>query len=270
MEARSSMLKPLLSQKVEPDAPRHEVEISLASAACLSVVMPCYNEVGTVDEVIRCVLTQSVVAELIIVDDGSTDGSGELIESWRSRDNRVLVFHRGRNQCKGAALHLGFAATRALLVAVQDADMEYNPADLSRLVEPLLRGEASVVYGSRFAAGAGAETVAWHRWGNRLLTGLANRITGQRLTDEATCYKVFRREVLLSLDLSEDGFGFCAEVTAKLSRRGVKIMEVPIRYRARSRAEGKKLRLRDGWKAIRCLLKYSFRREQPKGESGIS
>lgn len=232
--------------------------------ACVSVVMPCYNEAGTVDAIIRSVLAQPMVAELIVVDDGSTDGSWELLQGWPARDARVRLLRHERNQGKGAAVRHGFEIATAPVIVVQDADLEYDPADYARLLEPILAGTASVVYGSRFAAGARAKTEWWHSLGNRLLTMAANLITGQGLTDEATCYKVFRHEVLLGLALEEDGFGFCPEVTAKLGRQGVKIVEVPIRYQARSAAQGKKLRLRDGWKALFCLLKYSCGKKRAK------
>jgi glycosyltransferase involved in cell wall biosynthesis len=220
--------------------------------------MPCYNEERTIDEIVRRVLAQPPVAELIAVDDGSTDGTWELLRGWAKRNSLVQIYRHPRNLGKGAAVRHGCEAASAPLVVVQDADLEYDPADFARLIEPILHNGASVVYGSRFAVGSRVHTAWWHRWCNRLLTMVANLVTGQRLTDEATCYKVFKREVLPQLNLGEDRFGLCPEITAKLGRLGIKITEVPITYRARSRAQGKKLRLWDGWAALWCLLRYSY------------
>jgi len=199
------------------------------------------------------------VAEVIVVDDGSTDGTWQKLQSWPARDPRVRVYRQERNRGKGAAIRRALQEVSAEIVVIQDADLEYDPADWGAMVELIRSGRADVVYGSRFAPGACARTPWWHRGLNRLLTWASNRITGLVLTDEATCYKMFRREVLLGLDLKEDGFGFCPEVTAKLARKGVRIVEVPIRYTARSRSEGKKLRLKDGWEALCCLWRYSRR-----------
>lgn len=237
----------------ETDVPTPES----ATKACLSVLMPCYNEVASVDEIIRRVLAGAMLVELIVVDDGSTDGTWEKLLGWVGRDPRVHVLRHECNLGKGAAIRTALASAIAPLVLIQDADLEYNPVDYERLVDPILRGQTAVVYGSRFAREAQPVSAWWHILGNRLLTLAANLITGQRLTDEATCYKVFRREVLLELELREDGFGFCPEVTAKLARRGMGIVEVPVQYQARSGAQGKKLRWRDGWEAMWCLWKYS-------------
>ena len=228
------------------------------TAALLCVVMPCFNEARTVNEIIRRVLAQSVVAQLIIVDDGSTDGTWDLLAQWPAHDARVQLVRHERNRGKGAALRSGFAVASAPWVVVQDADLEYNPADYPALLQPILRGEADVVYGSRFFEGAPRGSPWWHWTVNRLLTLFSNWVTGLRLTDEATCYKLFRRELLHGILLKEDGFGFCPELTATFSRQNVKILEVPIRYNGRSRAQGKKLRLRHGAEAVWCLLKYSY------------
>jgi len=226
---------------------------------CLAVLIPCYNECATVDAIFERVLAQPNVAEVIVVDDGSTDGTWQKLQSWPARDPRVRVYRQERNRGKGAAIRRALQEARAEIVVVQDADLEYDPSDWGPMVERIRSGQADVVYGSRFAPGARARTPWWHRLLNRLLTWVANRMTGLSLTDEATCYKMFRREVLLGLGLQEDGFGFCPEVTAKLAHRGVRIVETPIRYTVRSRVEGKKLRLRDGWEALRCLWRYSRR-----------
>ena|GEM_PF-426264 len=226
---------------------------------CLAVLIPCYNESATVDAILEKVLLQPNVAEVIVVDDGSTDGTWQKLQSWPARDPRVRVYRQERNRGKGAAIRRALQEVSAEIVVIQDADLEYDPADWGPMVELIRSGRADVVYGSRFAPGACARTAWWHRGLNRLLTWAANRITGLVLTDEATCYKMFRREILFGLDLQEEGFGFCPEVTAKLARRGVRIMEMPIRYTARSRADGKKLRLKDGWEALRCLWRYTRR-----------
>lgn len=236
-----------------------------APTACLGVLMPCYNEVQTANEIIQRILAQSLVAELIIIDDGSTDGSWKLVQRWPAMDRRVRVLRHVRNQGKGVALRHGFEMTKAPVIVVQDADLEYDPTDFMRMLEPILAG-ASVVYGSRFFPGSRPVTDWWHKCSNRALTLVSNVVTGQHLTDEATCYKMFRREVLLELSLEEDRFGFCPEVTAKLARRGIEIVEVPICYHARSRGEGKKLRLQDGLAALWCLLRYSYGGDRDSSE----
>ena len=182
---------------------------------------------------------------------------GTIYSSGPTADARVRLVQHERNRGKGAAVRSGFAVATAPVLVIQDADLEYDPADYARLLQPIVSGAADVVYGSRFMNGQPAKSPWWHRTGNRLLTWFTNWVTGLRLTDEATCYKLFRRELLPGLQLSEDGFGFCPEFTAKLSRQGVRIVEVPVRYEGRSHAQGKKLRLRHGWEAVRCLVKYS-------------
>lgn len=233
------------------------VTVPQETSGILGVLMPCYNEAPTLDTVLQRITAHPVVAEVIAVDDGSTDATWAILQRWAKQDPRVQVLRHGKNRGKGAAIRTALAAASAPVVVIQDADLEYDPADWPRLLQPILEGRAAVVYGSRFAAGARPCTPLWHRWQNWALTRAANHITGLRLTDVATCYKVFRREILLRFPLREERFGFCAEVTAKLARSGIPILEVPIQYRHRSRAEGKKLRWRDGWEALRCLWKYS-------------
>lgn len=223
---------------------------------CLTAVVPCYNEVGTIETLLDLVLASPFIAEVIVVDDGSTDGTRELLAS--SSDPRVKVLLQPFNQGKGAALRRGFGAATSDYVVIQDADLEYNPADYARLLEPLLAGKADVVYGTRFSA-AGPHRVLyyWHSVGNRLLTMASNMATNLNLTDMETCYKVFRREVLTSLELREDRFGFEPEVTARVAAGGWRVYEVGISYDGRTYAEGKKVGWRDGLRAIYCIGRFS-------------
>ena len=225
---------------------------------CLGVVMPVFNEAATLDEILRRVLAQPCVKEVVVVDDASTDRTSGILTAWPARDARVQVVSHSTNRGKGAAIHTGLAYIRAHTIIIQDGDLEYDPGDYERLLEPIRRGEADVVYGSRFAGQNRSPTVWWHRWGIGLLTWVTNVFTGLRLTDEATCYKLLRRELLDRFELREEKFGFCPEVTVKLSKLGVRFVEVPISYRRRLRGEGKKIRLRDGLIALRCVVKYSF------------
>ncbi|MGA4579409.1 glycosyltransferase family 2 protein [Limisphaera sp. VF-2] len=227
------------------------------SHACLAVIVPCYNEAGTIEEILRRILARPEVAEVVVVDDGSTDDSWQRLQTWSGRDPRLRLLRHPHNRGKGAAIQTALPHLRAPFVLIQDADLEYDPADYPRLLQPLLEGRADAVYGTRFGPGARARTPLWHRGGNWLLTRIARGLTGLPLTDEATGYKVFRRELLQSLTLQERGFGFCPEVTAKLARLGARVVEVPIHYQGRSRAEGKKIRWRDGLEAVRCLWRYS-------------
>ena len=220
--------------------------------------MPVFNEAATLDEILRRVLAQSCVQEVVVVDDASTDGTSEILAAWPARDARLRVLSHPINRGKGAAIRTGMAQMSAPVVIIQDADLEYDPSDYGRLLDPVRRGEAEVVYGSRFAGKIRPASAWWHRWGNGLLTWATNLMTGLRLTDEATCYKLFRRDVIARLELKEDRFGFCPEVTVKVSKLGMRLVEVPISYCPRSHREGKKIRLRDGLDALRCLVKYSL------------
>ena len=228
---------------------------------CLSVVVPVFNEAGTIEKVLERVLAQRPVQEVIVVDDASRDNTWEELQSWPARDARVKLFRHERNQGKGAALRTGFAKTTAPYVLVQDADLEYDPLEYHALLAPVLAGMADVVFGSRFA-GAGPHRVLyyWHSLGNKLLTTLSNMATDLNLTDIETCYKLFRREVLEKIAIEEDRFGFEPEITAKVSRLNLRIYEVPISYYGRTYADGKKIGWRDGLSALRCILKYNFRR----------
>ena len=220
------------------------------------MVVPCYNERGTVLALVNRVLASSLVAEVILVDDGSTDGTRELYTEIT--DPRVQVLLHDKNQGKGAALRTGFAAAKSEFVIVQDADLEYDPAEYPKLVEPLISGRAGAVYGSRFVSSEPHRVLYfWHSVGNRLLTLMSNMVTDLNLTDMETCYKVFRRDVIQAIDIEEDRFGFEPEVTAKLAQMGVAIYEVGIAYAGRTYEDGKKIGWRDGVRAVVCIVKYS-------------
>ncbi|MEJ7582635.1 MAG: glycosyltransferase [Acidimicrobiales bacterium] len=226
---------------------------------CLSVVVPCFNEAPTLGAIVGRVLASPYTAEVLIVDDGSTDDSLEQAHRVAALDTRVRVFRQPRNMGKGAALRRGFRAATSDFVIVQDADMEYDPDDWGVLLEPLVDGRADVVFGSRFAGGRGPRRVLyfWHAVGNKFLTLVSNAFTNLNLTDMETGYKVFRRDVIQSLDLQEDRFGFEAEVTEKVARAGLRIYEVTISYDGRTYAQGKKIGWRDGVRALWCIVRYS-------------
>jgi glycosyltransferase involved in cell wall biosynthesis len=223
---------------------------------CLSVVMPCYNEADTLAAAIERVLQSPFPREVIVVDDGSTDGSLEIAR--KIDDDRVVVVAHDRNQGKGAALRTGFTRATSPFVIIQDADFEYDPDDYGRLLEPLLDGRADVVYGSRFMGGEPHRVLHfWHSVGNKVLTLLSNVMTDLNLTDMETGYKAFRREVIHDLVLEEDRFGFEPEVTAKIAQARWRVYEVGISYSGRTYAQGKKIGWRDGVRALVCILKYS-------------
>ncbi len=233
-------------------------EPSAAPRACLSVVMPAFNEEATLATAAARVLASPWCAELIVVDDGSTDATVRIAEEIATTDPRVVLRRHEVNQGKGSALRTGFAAATHEVVIVQDADLEYDPSDYSTMLAPILTGKADVVFGSRFtSADAHRVLYFWHYVGNRLLTTLSNAFTNLNLTDMETCYKLFRREVIQSIELEEDRFGFEPEVTAKLAARGLRIYEVGISYAGRTYAEGKKIGWRDGVHALVCIVRYS-------------
>ena len=227
---------------------------------CLSVVMPAYNEEATVRAAIDAVLASPWVAELVVVDDCSTDGTGKLLdEIGDGADPRITVRRHAVNQGKGAALRTGFAHATADFVVIQDADLEYDPGEYGKLLAPLLDGNADVVYGSRFAGGESHRVLYfWHSVGNKLLTLASNMATNLNLTDMETCYKTFRRELIQSVDIEEDRFGFEPEITAKLARSGARFYEVGISYAGRTYEEGKKIGWRDGVRAVVCIAKYGL------------
>jgi glycosyltransferase involved in cell wall biosynthesis len=227
-----------------------------APQRCLSVVMPCFNEEGSVKEIIGRVLASPYVRELIVVDDSSTDASVEAVGTVD--DPRIRLIEQRPNRGKGAALRAGFEAATSDYVIVQDADLEYDPAEYGDVLGPLLDGRADVVFGSRFLAGRPHRVLYfWHSVGNKLLTTLSNMFTDLNLTDMETCYKAFRREVLEQIHLREDRFGFEPEITAKVARHGWRVYEVGISYNGRTYAEGKKIGWHDGMHALVCIVKYS-------------
>jgi|SRR5579884_2339406 len=226
----------------------------------LSVVMPVYNEHHTLRQAIENVLRVQLNLELICVDDGSHDGSREILLAAQKEHPQVQLVLQPDNLGKGAALRRGIQQATGDFVIIQDADLEYDPADYQMLLEPLLQGKADVVYGSRFLGGAPHRVLYfWHSVGNRLLTLLSNCLTDINLTDMETCYKAFRREVIQSIPIEENRFGFEPEITVKIAKRRLRIYEVGISYWGRTYEEGKKIGWKDGLRAIWCLVKYSLK-----------
>lgn len=226
----------------------------------LSVVMPIYNERKTVRQVVERVLSVPLDLELLCVDDGSNDGSAEILAALREEHSQVHVFLQGRNLGKGAALRRGIQEARGDFVIIQDADFEYDPADYPALLDPLVQGKADVVYGSRFLGAAPHRVLYfWHSVGNKFLTLLSNCLTNINLSDMETCYKAFRRDVIQSIPIEETRFGFEPEITVKVAKRNLRIYEVGISYWGRTYEEGKKIGWKDGVRATWCLLKYSFK-----------
>jgi len=253
-EDRFEMLAKLLGA----DVCRRKEIFPLPRGFLLSVVIPVYNEQATLPEVVDRVERSGVPCEIIFVDDGSTDGVAELLNAWQERPH-VVVERHAKNLGKGAALRTGFARARGNAIIVQDADLEYDPDDYWRLVQPIVEDRADVVYGSRFRGTGRQSHFCWHTLANRLLTAISNLRTGLRLSDMETCYKIFRREIIerIAPTLRESRFGIEPEITAKIARiRDIRICEVPIRYAARSYRQGKKINWRDGLRALWCIVRY--------------
>jgi glycosyltransferase involved in cell wall biosynthesis len=229
----------------------------LPSGFRLSVVIPVYNERETIVKLLARVRALPLPLQIIVVDDCSTDGTADILQIFAGLEPFRMVF-KSQNEGKGSALRAGFAQATGTVVIVQDADLEYDPRDILTVIEPIVAGTADVVYGSRFLEETGTGSSSIHRLGNRILTWASNLTTGLPITDMETCYKAFRREVLAGLSLRQDRFGFEPEVTAKIARRGHRIQEVPVRYRARNWQEGKKIGWRDGCNALFCIARYAF------------
>jgi glycosyltransferase involved in cell wall biosynthesis len=221
-------------------------------------VIPVYNEVGTIKEIVSRVQAVDLEKEIIIVDDGSTDGTRELLQEITLSHENVRVLYHDRNQGKGAALRTGFEGATGGIVIIQDADLEYDPREYPVLLEPILDGRADIVYGSRFLGGPHRVLFFWHYLGNKFLTLLSNVLTNLNLSDMETCYKVFRREVLSDIELKSNRFGFEPEFTAKVAKKGFRIYETPISYSGRTYAEGKKIGWKDGVKAIVAIIWFRF------------
>lgn len=227
----------------------------------LSVVIPVYNEAATVEKLLDTVSSVStgLETEIVVVDDCSTDGTRDVLKRYAERNSKVKLFLHDVNRGKGAALRTGFKEATGDIVLIQDADLEYDPHEYPQLLKPILDGHADVVYGSRFLGGGPHRVVFfWHYVGNKFLTTLSNMMTNLNLTDMEVCYKVFKRNVLESIRLRENRFGFEVEVTAKVAKGRWRVYEVPISYYGRDYSEGKKITWKDGFAALWCILKYRF------------
>jgi glycosyltransferase involved in cell wall biosynthesis len=238
------------------------VAYHLLSILKLSVLIPVYNEVRTIDEILRLVAAVPIEKEILVVDDGSQDGTREILAKWEGREG-VRVFYHPQNRGKGRALRTAMAQARGDILLIQDADLEYDPNEYPTVLHPIETGRADVVYGSRFRGSAENRVQNfWHTVGNRLLTLISNVFTNLNLTDMATCYKAFHRRVIPRLDLVSKRFGVDAEFTVKVARGGFRVFEVPVSYFGRSRAEGKKIRLKDGFSALGALVRHTFEGRQ--------
>lgn len=259
IDSRLNQLEAMLSQEQAMESPvfAGDTAPTIETDYLVSVVIPVFNEQATVAKVIRRIAALPVHTEIIVIDDASTDGTRTILESLRDIPGVVLIC-KEKNEGKGAALRDGFRLATGNYVLVQDADLEYDPADIPELLKPLAKDEADVVFGSRYIGKQPQDRSLIHRLGNWALTESSNLFTGIRLTDMETCYKAFRRSVLQDLDIRQNRFGVEPEITAKVARRGYRIAEVPIKYQARSYQDGKKIGLKDLLKAIYCIVRYGI------------
>lgn len=248
----------------------------------ITVVIPAFNELSTIGEILLRVQDVGLDKEIIVVDDGSSDGTGEFLKAVAQstqaspaqmvmpkngailRTDNIRVLFQDANRGKGAALRRGFQEAKGEIIIIQDADLEYDPADYPSLIAPIVMGRADVVYGSRFLGGPHRVLLFWHYVGNRLLTLISDMVTDLNLTDVWTCYKAFKREVLQTLDFRESRFGFEQEVTIKIARAGWRVYETPISYFGRTYAEGKKISWKDGVRALWCIFRYSLGRQSKR------
>ena len=223
----------------------------------VSVVIPSYNEVNTITELLRRVQAENIAEEILVIDDGSNDGTREILKDYDGKEPYRIILHE-RNQGKGAAVRTGIRQSRGDIIIIQDADLEYNPREYRNLLEPIEEGMAEVVYGSRFLGGPRRAAMFWHMVANRLLTFMTNILYNNILTDMETGYKVFLREVVQDMPLRANRFDFEPEFTAKILKRKVRIFEVPITFNPRDYSEGKKIGMRDAFQAVWTLIKYRF------------
>ncbi|MBM3964581.1 MAG: glycosyltransferase family 2 protein [Planctomycetes bacterium] len=235
----------------------NEALVTSFPAPLLTVVIPVYNEVHTVARVVDSVLALPVEKQVVIVDDGSSDGTQQVLQRYRNRAGIEVLIH-DRNQGKGAALQNGFRLANGDIIIVQDADLEYDPRDILKVIQPIVDGKSNVVYGSRYMQGHIQDPSWMHRIGNWILTTLSNQMTRSSLTDMETCYKAIRREILQSINIEQKRFGFEPEITAKLAKRGISIVEVPISYKSRGWDEGKKIGVKDLFSTLWCIIRYRF------------
>ncbi|MGD9645390.1 MAG: glycosyltransferase family 2 protein [Pirellulales bacterium] len=246
-----------LARVLGPGALRQLGIYKLPATFKLSVVIPVYNERGTVAELVRRVQAVPIAKEILLIDDGSTDGTPAVLAALAEQAGVRLIQHE-RNRGKGAALRTGFAAATGDVVVVQDADLEYDPAEYPRLLQPIVDGRADVVYGSRFSGNVARIHLFWHRVANGFLTFASNVFTNLNLSDIESCYKVFRREVVQGMTLRENRFGIEPELTAKIARGRWRVYEMPISYSGRDYSEGKKIGWRDAVRALYCIVRYSI------------